>query len=171
MREVPTAKLLIKSQGLGNPKTAQRLRDQFERAGAGPERIELLGAGLSKEQHMELYHRVDLCLDPFPYNGTTTTCDALWMGVPVVTLAGRTHVARVGVSLVTHLGHPGWAVESADAYVAKCRELASDLPSLAALRRGLREKMRRSPLCDAPRFVAHLESAYREMWKLWCEGH
>jgi len=168
LREMPTARLLMKSQGLNNPKTVGRLRDQFVRAGVDAGRIELFGAGLSKEQHMGLYNRVDLGLDPFPYNGTTTTCDALWMGVPVVTLAGKTHVARVGVSLVSHLGFPGWGVETLDAYVAKCRELAGDLPGLAAVRSGLREQMRLSPLCDAVEFVGNLESVYRGMWERWC---
>ena len=119
---------------------------------------------------MGLYNRVDLALDPFPYNGTTTTCDALWMGVPVVTLAGRTHVARVGASLVSHLGYPGWSVESPEAYVAKCAELAGDLPALARLRLELRERMRQSPLCDAAQFIANLEAAYRDMWRRWCAG-
>ena len=118
---------------------------------------------------MGLYNQVDLCLDPFPYNGTTTTCDALWMGVPVVTLAGRTHVARVGLSLVSHLGFPEWGAQTPDTYVAKCRELTRDLPRLAALRLQLREQMRQSPICNAPQFIGHLESAFRTMWKQWCE--
>jgi predicted O-linked N-acetylglucosamine transferase (SPINDLY family) len=166
LHEMPTARLLLKSQGLGNPQTAARLRDQF--AGISAERIELLGAGLPKELHMGLYNRVDLSLDPFPYNGTTTTCDSLWMGVPVVTLTGKTHVARVGLSLVSHAGFPDWAVKTADAYVAKCRELTGDLPNLARLRAGLREQMRLSPICDATQFIDHLEAAFREMWIRWC---
>jgi len=168
LRELPTARLLLKSQGLGRPQTAGRLREQFVRAGVEAERLELLGAGLSKSQHMGLYNRIDLALDPFPYNGTTTTCDALWMGVPVITLAGKTHVARVGLSLVSHLGFPEWGVATQDAYVAKCRELTSDLPGLARLRLGLREQMRLSPLCDAPQFISHLETAFRDLWKQWC---
>ncbi len=168
LRELPTARLLLKSQGLGNPNTVGRLRDQFVRAGVDAERIELLGAGLSKELHMGLYNRVDLALDPFPYNGTTTTCDALWMGVPLVTLAGKTHVARVGLSLVSQLGFSDWAVESAEAYVAKCRQMTDDLPGLAQLRLQLREQMRQSPLCDAPQFVGHLETAFRSLWQRWC---
>lgn len=168
LREMPAARLLMKSQGLGNPKTAARLRGQFLRAGVDAGRLELLGAGLSKEQHMGLYNRVDIGLDPFPYNGTTTTCDALWMGVPVVTLAGRTHVARVGLSLVSHLGFPEWGVTTPEAYVAKCRELASDLPGLANVRLRLREQMRQSPICDAQQFVGGLETAFRGMWQRWC---
>ena len=168
LREMPDARLLVKSQGLGNPQVAKHLRDRFVGAGVSAERIQLHGAGLSKEQHMGLYNQVDLCLDPFPYNGTTTTCDALWMGVPVITLAGNTHVARVGVSLVSHLGFPEWAVETPEALVAKCRELTSDLPGLANLRLRLREQMRQSPLSDAPQFVAHLETAFRDLWQHWC---
>lgn len=168
LRVLPTARLLLKSQGLGQPQTASRLREQFVRAGVEAERLELLGAGLSKTQHMGLYNRIDLALDPFPYNGTTTTCDALWMGVPVVTLAGKTHVARVGLSLVSHFGFPQWAVATPDAYVAKCRELVSDLPGLARLRLGLREQMRLSPLCDAAQFIGHLETVFRDLWKQWC---
>lgn len=171
LRELPTARLLLKSQGLGNPMAANRLRDRFVRAGVSAERVELRRAGLSREDHMGLYHRVDICLDPFPYNGTTTTGDALWMGLPVVTLIGRSHVSRVGLSMVSQLGYPEWAVETPEAYVVKCRELASDLPSLARLRAGLREQMRRSPLGDAPRFMGHLETAYRAMWKEWCARH
>jgi predicted O-linked N-acetylglucosamine transferase (SPINDLY family) len=170
LREVPGSRLLLKSQGLSNPQAVRRLRDQFARAGADPERIELHAAGLAKRQHLGLYSRVDLCLDAFPYNGTTTTCDALWMGVPVVTLAGRTHVARVGLSLVSHVGHPEWAAATPETYLAKCRELISDLPALAALRLHLREQMRQSPLCDAPGLVAHLEAVYRDMWRQWTLG-
>jgi predicted O-linked N-acetylglucosamine transferase (SPINDLY family) len=169
LREMPAARLLLKSQGLGVPQTAARLQAQFARAGIAPGRIQLLGAGLSKAQHMGLYNQVDICLDPFPYNGTTTTCDAFWMGVPVVTLAGRTHVARVGLSLVTHLGFPEWGVATPDAYVAKCLELAGDLPRLAGVRQGLREQMRQSPLCDAPKFTGQLESVFRGLWRDWCE--
>jgi predicted O-linked N-acetylglucosamine transferase (SPINDLY family) len=170
LREIPTARLLLKSQGLGNPQALKLLRDRFVGTGVSAERIQFHGAGLSKEQHMGLYNQVDLCLDPFPYNGTTTTCDALWMGVPVVTLAGRTHVARVGLSLVSNLGFPEWAVETPEAFVAKCQALTGDLPGLASLRLRLREQMRLSPLCDAPQFVGHLENAFREMWQRWCES-
>jgi len=169
LRALPTARLLLKSQGLGHPKTASRLRGQFVRAGVAPERVELLGAGLSKAQHLGLYHRVDLALDPFPYNGTTTTCDALWMGVPVVTLVGKNHVARVGLSLVSHLGFPEWGVATPEAYVAKCQELTRDLTCLAALRLRLREQMRLSPICDASQFITHLETAFRGLWQRWCQ--
>jgi len=169
LAELPTARLLLKSQGLDNPQTARRLLEQFTQAGVSADRIELDGTRRSKEQHLGRYNRVDIGLDPFPYNGTTTTCDALWMGVPVITLEGRTHVARVGISLVTHLGHPEWAAATPDEYVAKCRQLAGNLPALAGVRQQLREQMLHSPLCDASQFIGHLEAAYREMWRRWCE--
>jgi predicted O-linked N-acetylglucosamine transferase (SPINDLY family) len=169
LQEMPTARLLLKSQGLRNATTANRLREQFVHAGVQAERIQLQVAGLTKEQHMGLYHQVDIALDPFPYNGTTTTCDALWMGVPVVTLAGRTHVARVGMSLVSHLGFPEWGVPTSDAYVAKCRELANNLPALANVRQQLREQMRHSPLCHTQQFIGQLETAFRDMWRHWCQ--
>ena len=169
LREIPDARLIMKSGGLSNPKTALRLRDQFARAGVAADRIDLEGGRLSKNLHLASYNRVDIALDPFPYNGTTTTCDALWMGVPVVTLAGSTHIARVGVSLVSHLGFPEWAAQSPQAYVAKCQDLANNLPVLARLRLQLRDRMRLSPLCDAPQFTGRLEAALRGMWRRWCE--
>ena len=91
------------------------------------------------------------------------------MGLPVVALAGQTHVSRVSASLLTHLGRPEWIAHSEDEYIEQCAGLAADLPRLAEIRAGQRERMRLSPLCDAARFTAHLETAYREMWQKRCE--
>ncbi len=168
LRTLPTSRLLLKSRGLADPETAARVRDEFGRRGIEAARVELNGDELSMARHLSLYHRVDVALDTFPYNGTTTTCEALWMGVPVVTLAGRTHVSRVGASLLAHLGAAGWIADSREAYGALCRELAGDLTQLAAVRAGLRESMRTSPLCDAPRFTRSLEEAFRKMWLRKC---
>ena len=90
------------------------------------------------------------------------------MGVPVITLAGQTHVSRVSASLLTHLGHSEWITHSEDGYIEQCASLTADLPRLAEIRAGQRERMRLSPLCDAPRFTAHLEKAYREIWQARC---
>jgi predicted O-linked N-acetylglucosamine transferase (SPINDLY family) len=169
LSQMPTARLFLKSPGLKNPTAARLLLEKFAHAGVSADRIEMHGSRLPAEQHFGLYSKVDITLDPFPYNGTTTTCEALWMGAPVITLAGQTHVARVGASLVTHLGFPDWAAGSPEAYIAKCRELAGDLPRLAEIRAQLRERMRQSPLCDAPRFLGHLEHAFRSIWTRWCE--
>jgi protein O-GlcNAc transferase len=163
LHAVPASRLFLKSRGLVDLETAARVRQEFARHGIEAARLELNGEELSVARHLALYDRVDIALDPFPYNGTTTTCEALWMGVPVVTLAGRTHGARVGASLLTHLGAAHWIADSPAQYGARCRELASDLPALAAVRAALRERMRGSLLCDAPRFTRHLENGFREM--------
>ena len=119
--------------------------------------------------YFALYRQIDIGLDPFPCNGGTTTCDALWMGVPVVTLAGRTAVGRGGVSVLRNVGLPELIAETPEQYVQIAAALAGDLPRLAELRRTLRERMRASPLMDAPRFARNVEAAYRQMWRKWCE--
>lgn len=169
LNEVPGSQLLVRSPDLVREPLAARLRDRFAKAGVDGSRVEICGGMLSTEMHLGLYNRVDIALDPFPYNGTTTTCEALWMGVPVLTLTGRTHVSRVGTSLVSNVGFPEWAVESSDAYVSKGRELAENLDRLAGIRQQLRGKMQQSPLCDEPRFIQNLEAAYRKIWCDWCE--
>jgi protein O-GlcNAc transferase len=165
LRETGDSRLFLKSRGLADLETAARLRQDFARHGIGAARLDLSGAELSVARHLALYGSVDLALDTFPYNGTTTTCEALWMGVPVVTLAGATHVSRVGASLLTHLGAADWIAGTPDEYLARCRELAADLPRLALLRAGLRERMRASPLCDAAGFTRSFEGALRAMWR------
>jgi predicted O-linked N-acetylglucosamine transferase (SPINDLY family) len=117
-----------------------------------------------------LYHRLDIVLDTFPYNGHTTSLDALWMGVPVVSLAGRTPVSRAGLSQLTNLGLPELVAHSEDDYVRIAVELAGDLPRLGQLRSTLRERMENSVLTDAPRFARNVEAAYRKMWQAWCTG-
>lgn len=163
LEALPEARLLLKSRGLNDLSVAARLHAAFSAAGITPDRIVLNGDELSVAAHLGLYHGVDIALDPFPYNGTTTTCEALWMGVPVVTLAGRTHVARVGASLLTHTGLTNWIAASPDDYVERAVAAARDLPRLAELRRTLRERLRASPLCDASRFTRGLEEAYEAM--------
>ncbi len=119
-------------------------------------------------EYFDVYQRIDVALDPFPYGGGTTTCDALWMGVPVVSLAGQTAVGRGGLSILTNIGLPDLAARDPEQYVQVAAELAQDLPRLAGLRATLRERMRSSPLMDAPRFARNVEAAYREMWRQWC---
>jgi predicted O-linked N-acetylglucosamine transferase (SPINDLY family) len=116
-----------------------------------------------------LYHRVDIVLDTFPYNGHTTSLDALWMGVPVVSLAGKAPVSRAGLSQLTNLGLPELVAHSEEDYVRIAAELAGDLPRLAHLRSTLRERMENSVLMDAPRFARNVEAAYRKMWQAWGE--
>jgi protein O-GlcNAc transferase len=154
----PGSRIFLKSRGLDDADTTARIRMDFMREGITPERLILDGRELSVPAHLSLYYQVDVALDTFPYNGTTTTCEALWMGVPVVTLAGETHVARVGASLLTHLGIPEWIAKTPDDYVAIARALVEDQDRLKIWRDGLREKMRQSPLCDAVLFTRSLEN-------------
>jgi len=123
---------------------------------------------LPREAYLELYRRVDIVLDPFPYNGHTTSLDALWMGVPVVSLAGQKAVSRAGLSQLSNLGLADLVAYSKDDYVAIATRLAQDSPRRAELRSTLRERMQVSPLMDATRFARGIESAYRTMWRCWC---
>ena len=139
-------------------------------AGILPERVELMGLLRQRLSIFRNMGRMDIALDTFPYHGTTTTCEALWMGVPVVTLAGTTHVSRVGVSLLTNVGLSKLIAESPEEYIRIAANLAKDVPRLKELRSSLRERMAASPLMDAPRFARNVEAAYRQMWRKWCEG-
>jgi protein O-GlcNAc transferase len=168
LNRVPHSHLLLKSRGLADEALGARVRAEFEQLGVAPERIELDAHLVSVADHLKGYGRVDVALDPFPYNGTTTTCEALWMGVPVVTLAGRTHAARVGVSLLTHLGRAEWIAQSTDEYVERAVALTTNLPGLSAIRSGLRAQMAASALCDATGFARDMADAFRDMWRRYC---
>lgn len=141
----------------------------FAEHGIGPERLEILPR-ITHEEFLEAHRRVDIALDTYPYHGTTTTCFSLWMGVPVVALAGSTHVSRVGVSLLSNLGMPEWIAHSRDQYIDIANRLASDLPALAATRSGLRRKILASPITDGVSGARALERAFRKMWSDWCAG-
>ncbi len=168
LHAVPGSQFLLKNGSMLEASTRNRLRREFENSGIAADRIELANRTPGQAEHLACYGRVDIALDTFPYHGTTTTCEALWMGVPVITLAGKTHCSRVGVSLLTHVGLPELIATSENHYLQLAAALAADLPRLTHLRRTLRERMRNSPLMDAPRFARSIEAAYREMWREWC---
>jgi predicted O-linked N-acetylglucosamine transferase (SPINDLY family) len=170
LTRLPEARLMLKAQSLTDHETRERILQRFADHGIAPERLELLGTFTTAHDHLKVYHRIDIALDTFPYNGHTTTCEALWMGVPVITLAGTTHAGRVGVSLLTQAGLPELIAQSAEHYVTLALELAQDLPRLKQLRAGLRERLAASPLCDAKGFTQALEAAYRGMWVKYCEA-
>jgi predicted O-linked N-acetylglucosamine transferase (SPINDLY family) len=167
LQAVPGSRLLLLT-GVG-PQTDQRLRDQFRSHGIDGERIHMLGR-LPRRQYLDLYQQIDVGLDPFPYNGGVTTCDALWMGVPVITLAGNAYVSRQGVSMLSNLGMPDWIAKTPEDCVALASRWAGDLEGLRAVRAGLRDRMRDSPLCNGERFTRRLEDAYRAMWRRFCLG-
>jgi len=161
---VPGSRLLLKARQLGDSHARAGLLARLGEAGVARDRVELAGWSRQRADHLALYRRADLALDTFPYNGTTTSCEALWMGVPVVTLAGDRHASRVGASLLSAAGLAHLVAASEREYVALARDLAVDPARLGAEREGLRERLAASPLMDAPRFVAALEGAYRRLW-------
>ncbi|HSD61071.1 MAG TPA: tetratricopeptide repeat protein, partial [Burkholderiales bacterium] len=164
LRAVPGSRLMLKAVGLRDPGARDHLLQEFGRCGVGPGRLLLVAPQNAHAEHLARYRDADLCLDTSPYNGTTTTCEALWMGVPVVTLRGATHASRVGASLLANLGLEQLVADSPDEYVAKAATLAGDAGALRGLAAGLRERMRASPLLDAAGLAAALECAYRQMW-------
>ncbi|HEY9843927.1 MAG TPA: hypothetical protein V6D23_25880 [Candidatus Obscuribacterales bacterium] len=168
LRAVPGSRLLLKSLALADAPTCQNFKARFAAQGIAAERLLLQGHSPTFREHLDSYRQVDIALDPFPYNGTTTTCEALWMGLPVVTLAGSTHVARVGVSLLMSLGLKDWIANTQEEYIALARHLAADPAALKQIRAGMRACLRASTLCDAERFTRSVEAAYRTMWQRWC---
>lgn len=161
---VPNSRLLLKALSLGDPETQERMLALFAAEGIDRSRIDLLAYVRGQAEHLALYGRLDIALDSFPYNGTTTTCEALWMGVPVLTLKGDRHAGRVGSSLLSAAGLEELIAEDADDFVAKASALATDLPRLASLRQALRQRLVESPLCDATALARAVEAAYRTMW-------
>ncbi len=163
---VPGARL---SMACPEGTSRERVRGIFAGCGVAAERVSF-AARRPLAAHLRDYGQIDIGLDPFPCNGMTTTCHALWMGVPVVTLTGQAPIARAGLSLLSVIGLEELAADSEDSYVGIAAGLAKDLPRLASLRGSLRERMRASPLMDAPRFARNVEHAYRAMWRKWCEA-
>ena len=169
---LPKARLLIKSALIS--KRDSEIKDRlFERivalADSPPiDRIEILTVIPEQSSHFEAYNQIDIALDTFPYNGTTTTCDALWMGVPVVTLAGDRHVSRVGVSLLNNIGLGELVAETAEAYINLVIDLANDTQRLIDLRASMRSRMQSSRLLDQRAMGNDLGAALREMWMRRC---
>lgn len=167
LRALPSSRLRLISVGLNDSSVRFRFCDMFIRNGVDVNRIDLLGP-CSHAELMTAYNDVDLALDPFPYSGCTSTAEALWMGVPVVSLKGDRFVSRTSASFLAAAGLEDLAAEGEDAYVSKAVTLASEVPRLAELRAELREAISRSAIGDGPRFTRQLERAYREMWRGWC---
>jgi predicted O-linked N-acetylglucosamine transferase (SPINDLY family) len=164
MAAVAGSRLIVLS-----PKGSARERLARKMASFGIERnrIEFL-ARKPRREYLDYYSKIDIGLDTFPYNGHSTSLDSLWMGVPVVTLVGRTSVGRAGLSQLSNLNLSELAARTPEQFVAIATKLAQDLPRLAELRSGLRRRMLSSPLMDARRFARDVELAYDRMWLKWC---
>jgi len=165
----PRSRLLLKAKRLSEPETRERYRDLFAAHGIDAGRLDLVGWRSSPGDHLALYGQVDIALDPFPYNGTTTTCEALAMGVPVLTLAGSRHASRIGASLLNAVGLQALVATTIDDYVARGVALAADGERRRAIQRALQAGMAAAPLCDAEGFAGDFAVALRGMWKRWCE--
>jgi len=165
LKAVTSSRLLLKGFAFSSSHGRERLIRAFENQGIARSRIDLVDWLPAKSHHLDLYREIDVALDPFPYNGTTTTCEALWMGVPVISLIGDRHSGRVGLSLLTCLGLESMACESKEAYIKLAAGLASDIDQLSTLRSSIRDRMRVSPLLDHENFTRQLERAFQEMWR------
>jgi len=162
---VPTARLMLKARPLGSPVAQANILARFTAASIDPARITFLGHSDGAATHLGTYSRIDIALDPFPYGGTTTTCEAIHMGVPVVTLAGRAHAGRVGVSILSAVNLSDLVAETTEDYIRIAATLAADVGRIAEFRATLRQSLAASPLCDAAAFTRRLESAYRAVWQ------
>ena len=162
---LPDAKLLLKTKQFKDPAVIRTTLQRFAAQGIATDRLILEGQTPRRDNHLATYWRADIALDPFPYPGVTTSAEALWMGVPVLTLQGDRFMSRTAASIAHNVGLPGWIAASEDDYVAKAVRFAGDLPELSALRDQLRGQVRASPLFDAPRFAKHFEAALWGMWR------
>lgn len=163
LKRVPHSRLYLKSMPLGDVETRERLFTLFESHGIARERLFMRTVAMTPLEHLAEYSNADIALDTFPYNGTTTSCEALWMGVPMVSLAGASHVSRVGMSFLTAIGLESLVADSPEAYVDIAVSLATDRHRLSSLRTNLRGMMARSPLMDGARLTRHLEAALHGM--------
>jgi protein O-GlcNAc transferase len=161
---VPNSRLVLLA---GEGQHRELIRGMFATAGIAPERVNFV-TPCSRIDYLKYYDQIDLGLDPFPYNGITTTCDALWMGVPVLSRVGNNPAARAGLSLLSTVGLSEFTAHTDEEFISKFVESARDLTRLAELRSNLRQRIQISPLMDGPRFTRHVELAYRTMWHKWC---
>jgi predicted O-linked N-acetylglucosamine transferase (SPINDLY family) len=164
---VPGSRLVVLSPALTGRTARRRVGDAFVAAGGTSVQLELRGTMLRRDL-LAAYNEIDVALDPFPYSGGVTTCEALWMGIPVVTCPGEIFASRHSISHLSNIGLTETIAGDTRDYVERAVRLAEDLPHLATLRAGLRDRMARSPLCDGPRFAAHLTPLLRDVWRQWC---
>ncbi|CAN1277524.1 Probable UDP-N-acetylglucosamine--peptide N-acetylglucosaminyltransferase SPINDLY [Linum perenne] len=167
---VPNSRLVVKCKPFCCDSVRQKFLTTLEQLGLEPLRVDLLPLILLNHDHMQAYSLMDISLDTFPYAGTTTTCESLFMGVPCVTMAGAVHAHNVGVSLLSKVGLGHLVAKNEEEYIQLAVNLASDVNALASLRMSLRDLMAKSPLCDGANFILGLESEYRNMWRRYCMG-
>jgi protein O-GlcNAc transferase len=165
--EIPNARMFMVVPG--GPAAQQKVADDYARRGVHPSRL-IMSDITPFVMYFRHFLEVDVALDPWPYNGGTTTMDALLMGVPVVNLKGHWATARAGITLMKNVGHPEWIAETTDQYIQIARDLVSDLPRLNQIRQSLRQRMINSPLMDGKGFAQDMEAGYRRAWERYCRG-
>lgn len=168
LRNLPQARLVLKNRAFHDPTNQQKFLGLFAAHGVSADRLELRGLTPTLIEHLEWYNQIDVALDTFPYTGATTSCEALWMGVPVVTLRGQSFVGRISSSLLTQVQLTELIAENTNDYQGIAQQLALDPVRLRSLRNTMRERIAMSPLGEASRFTRNLEQAYRTMWRRWC---
>jgi predicted O-linked N-acetylglucosamine transferase (SPINDLY family) len=169
LRECPGSRIVLRSHGLGDEAVARRYKKMFASEGVEPARVDLLDS-CSHVNLLAGYGEIDIALDPFPYSGGLTTCEALWMGVPVVTLAGERLASRHSASHLSNVGLPELIAATPDEYVTAARDLAGDAARLAELRASLRDRVACSPLGNGELFTSNLVAMFRHVWQVWCEA-
>ena len=171
LKQVPDSRLMLKSDAFGKDVCfKEEWLARFARLGITAEQVVLNGTQVEINNHFTTLGNGDIFLDSYPYNGTTTTCETLWMAVPVITLAGRSHIARVSASILTSIGAPELIASSPQEYISKAVELAKDRQRLQYYRDNLRQMMQKSSLLDLRGLTRKLEAAYRDIWYKWCNG-
>ncbi len=168
LKAAPGSRLLLKASAMADAATKQIIMERFAAEGIPAERVVLMPQQIDLAKHFAYYGHVDLGLDTYTYNGTTTTCEATWMNVPVVTWAGKEHISRVGASLLTNMGLPQLVGHTEEEFVEIAASYACNPEKLVELRKGLREKFRASPVMDGKRFAGEFGQALRTMWRTWC---
>jgi protein O-GlcNAc transferase len=165
---LPDSHLILRSSGAYLEGVVPNLQRRLAAGGVDPSRVRIDPKIADYAAHLDSYREIDIALDPFPYNGGTTTVEALYMGVPVLVRAGDRYVAHMGESILHNAGLPGWIARDEEDYAGLGARMAADIPTLGTLRAGLRQRMLASPLFDAPRFARNFEDAVRGMWQVWC---
>jgi predicted O-linked N-acetylglucosamine transferase (SPINDLY family) len=168
LASVPDSRLFLKAKQLKEASVRQYTIERFAGQGIDASKLILEGPE-SREKYLAAFHRIDIALDPFPYPGGTTSVESLWMGVPVLTMAGNSFLSRQGVGIMMNAGLPEWVAAGNDDYVARAVAHAGDQQGLADLRGRLRQQVQRSPIMDARRFAIHFETALHDMWRIWRE--
>jgi len=168
LRAVPGSRLVLKAWETDSAEVQVQLRAKFDRHGVRPQQLDILPREQEPLAHLRRYAEMDIALDTIPYNGVTTTFEAIWMGVPVMVLEGDTVPGRMGVTIAKNLGHPEWIAHSAEEYVQNAAALAANKERIVRLRAELRPRLQASALMDMNGFTRNLERIYREIWRNWC---